>query len=121
MTTTEFLALALITIAVTLALFPMFLAMTRRRPSPSLDPDIDDDTRRPIMGELTNPLAQQIPVTSTGREELQRLLMAAGFYHRSALSEYLAIRTVATLVPIFIAVAIALVVPNAMMMRVLIG
>ena len=119
MTTTEMLAMALITIAATLALFPMLLMMTRRRPTATSD--LDSDDHRPIMGELTGPLAHQIPMSNTGRDELQRLLMAAGFYHKSALNEYLAIRTVLTLVPLFVAGAIALLVPNPVVTRVIIG
>lgn len=49
---------------------------------------------RPIFGELTEPLAAQLPQLRAGDDALLRNLRRAGYYKPSARSEYLALRNV---------------------------
>ncbi len=55
-----------------------------------------------VLGELTPALAGQIPMTETGKTELQRDLMAAGMYRPTALMEYTAVRALLTITPLIV-------------------
>ena len=53
-------------------------------------------SKRPlVLGRLTDAFAFMIPVSKEKEEKLRRELMQAGYYHRKALEEYLAVRNFA--------------------------
>lgn len=118
---------ALIGVGLTAGLFPLLLLMLRRPARPGdpadlpqdLPEEFDDREPEPILGGLTDPFASQVPMRRAVKNELQQELFAAGFYHRSALAEYRAIRTVLILAPLLIAGAAALLVEPQQVTRVL--
>jgi tight adherence protein C len=61
-----------------------------------------------LLGELTPALAEQIPLTEKGRQDLQRELIDAGYYRPTALMEYVALRTVLLFVPLIGAAVVAI-------------
>ena len=75
-----------------------YLVLTRRRqqvesrlvPTPLSDPSIGSKPEL-VLGDMTPALAAQIPMTATGRSELQRDLLSAGMYRPTALMEYLSL------------------------------
>ncbi len=92
-----------------------YLVLTRRRqqvesrlvPTPLSDPSIGSKPEL-VLGDMTPALAAQIPMTATGRSELQRDLLSAGMYRPTALMEYTALRAVLTITPLIAAGVIAL-------------
>jgi tight adherence protein C len=92
-----------------------YLVLTRRRqqvesrlvPTPLSDPSIGSKPEL-VLGDMTPALAAQIPMTATGRSELQRDLLSAGMYRPTALMEYTALRAVLTIMPLIVAGVIAL-------------
>jgi tight adherence protein C len=71
------------------------------RPKPAPEDEVPED---PLAGAL----AAQLPAGPRGEQELLRLLWGAGYYHRTALTDYLAIRAVLCLAPLFGAGVMAL-------------
>jgi tight adherence protein C len=67
-----------------------------------------DSSPNLVLGDMTEVLSQGLPGTHRDREEILPELVRAGMYGPSALVEYRAIRTVLILMPLFFAVAIAL-------------
>jgi tight adherence protein C len=61
-----------------------------------------------LLGELTPGMAAQVPMTEKTKAELQKELVAAGYYRKTALMEYAALRTVLVLAPIVGALVLAL-------------
>src|SRR5262245_32348440 len=53
-----------------------------------------------VLGELTPAIAAQVPMSEEKKSELQRDLLAAGFYRQTALVEYGAIRAILTFGPL---------------------
>jgi tight adherence protein C len=80
-----------------------------------------DDMPELVLGGLTPILAEQTPITKSGKEELEQELRAAGFYRPTALMEYRAVRAVLTLLPLFGGGALALLVPPASMPMIAVG
>lgn len=64
-----------------------------------------------ILGNATPILADQMPLDSEKRLELNRDLLQAGYYRSTALVDYAAIRAVLVILPLFLAGALALLVP----------
>jgi tight adherence protein C len=84
------------------------------------------ETATPSSGELTlgpvaEALARGLPTPESTRSELQRDLWAAGYYRSTALTQYLALRTGLTLLPILGALVLALIVPREYIAGVLVG
>lgn len=100
--------LGLATVAVFALAVAAALAQRRRR----LEAEADDHSAtlpssaqaeaNSIFGPLTAPLAAQFPIHKDRAPEIQQELREAGFYHRSALIEYQAIRTALTVLPLVI-------------------
>jgi tight adherence protein C len=61
-----------------------------------------------LMGEMTPALAAQVPMSEAKKTDLQKDLLAAGYYRKTALLEYGAIRTILTFTPIILALIWAL-------------
>lgn len=70
-----------------------------------------------VLGELTPALAAQVPMSEEKKTELQRDLLTAGFYRKTALVEYGAIRAVLTFTPLILALAWALLVDREQMLN----
>jgi tight adherence protein C len=80
-----------------------------------------DSTPDMVLGSATDALAGQLPITGEKRVELRSELQQAGFYRRSALQEYAAIRAVLIFLPILAAGLLALLVEPRFMLPVLFG
>jgi len=80
-----------------------------RRTRERLQPRGEETGSKPelALGGMTEGLAAQVPMREETRSDLQRELLAAGFYRKSALTEYAAIRTILTISPILIAGVVA--------------
>lgn len=96
----EWLQIALIVAGIACGLFPLFKLILRRDADP-LDADAD--------------LAIEPVGTSSslfgGGDDLRKLLLGAGYYHRTAMADYQTIRMSLTLAPIFLAAAAVLILP----------
>jgi tight adherence protein C len=53
-----------------------------------------------VLGEMTPAIAAQVPMSEEKKTELQKDLLAAGFYRKTALVEYGAIRAILTFAPL---------------------
>src|SRR5437764_12543002 len=82
------------------------LWLSRRRALP--DDDRDPDM---VLGEWTNAWSAQIPMTKEGQAELKQDLRAAGYYRRTALIEYAAVRALMVIVPLIATGVFALLSP----------
>ncbi len=105
----DWLQIALIVAGITSGLFPIFLLLFRKQP----DPLAEDDDRdpEPAMGGFTEPLAAQMPLTASGSDDIQKLLLGAGYYHPNALQDYRAIRVSFMLSAVLLTLAVALILP----------
>src|SRR5947209_20167400 len=113
----EWLPLAGVFLVVTGLLLGLYL-LFRRRPQPdrlrAADLDGDEPPRPAVFGKLTSPLAEQLPPRPAVRAELVQELRSAGFYRPTALTDYLAVRTVLVLLPVIAAGLLALLVEPAL-------
>jgi tight adherence protein C len=80
-----------------------------------------DEREELLLGELTGPLAAQIPTAESTRLDIERELRSAGYYGRKAFLEYSAVRTILVLVPLVAAGILALGVETDQMAKVVIG
>ncbi|MBX7105500.1 MAG: type II secretion system F family protein [Gemmataceae bacterium] len=115
----ETILIALVVAGITCGLFPLFLILLRR-PETAIDVSGTGEDE-PAFGALTGPLAAQIPLTESGKDDVQKLLLGAGYYHKTALLEYRAVRVALTIAPLFITGAIALIVPPERLTTTLVG
>ncbi len=81
-------------LAVSLLFFGAAMLMTRRGASREADVFAAGQTRPMIFGPLTRPLAALLPVGAKTRKRLSLDLCRAGYYHRDAANEYLALRNI---------------------------
>jgi tight adherence protein C len=86
-------------------------------------PDDSDTDSQPdlVLGEMTPPLAGQLPMPESTRADLAQELRAAGYYRPSAVTEYAAIRAVLVIVPLLTAGVLAVVLASAALPKVLVG
>jgi tight adherence protein C len=68
--------------------------------------------RGPLFGRGTGALARLIPTNPEAQQSIQKELLRAGFYHRSALIDYLAVRSLLTILPLILALEGALLTDN---------
>ncbi len=61
-----------------------------------------------ILGDMTEPLSLQIPISREDQEQLQKELRSAGLYQPTALMEYKALRAVLTIGPLIVGGVISL-------------
>src|SRR5437016_5624747 len=81
---------------------------TRERLKSSDEDDPATERLQMVLGEMTPGLAEQVPMTLKARLELQKELMAAGFYRLTAITEYAAIRTILVVAPLILSGVLAL-------------
>jgi tight adherence protein C len=74
-----------------------------------------------LLGNLTPALAAQVPMTEETRDELNQELRAAGYYRKTALLEYAAVRTMLVVTPLVVTGVLALVVPPDQIGRIVFG
>lgn len=109
----EWLLLTLVFLLVVLFTFAVYQAILERRRRETarelsaLEP-IADPASGMILGGLTPVLAEHSPIMADKRPTIQQELRQAGFYHRSALLEYQAIRAVLVILPLLGAGILAL-------------
>ena len=107
MTTNELATLGVIFVVVWTASFAVVYGLIRRgrdrkkRLPPASDQE--ESQTELVLGSLTPALAEPFPVSESSQTDLQRDLLAAGFYRKTALTEYLAIRTVLIVLPLLVA------------------
>ena len=82
----------------------VWLSRTRAKPDDDQDPEM-------LLGTWTPAWSAQIPMTAEGQEELQQDLRAAGYYRRTALLEYTAVRALLVVVPLIATGVVALLLP----------
>jgi len=104
----EWLLPILVALGITCGLFPIFLLLLNRRPQPL--PVDDERLDEPVLGDFTEPLATQMPMSESVQGDVHKLLMGAGLYRSTALTEFRAVRTALFLAPLFLTLAAALVV-----------
>jgi tight adherence protein C len=122
----EWVALGLLFVVVSGGLFLLLQLGNgrRRRVESRLTPDVStqlDSAPELLLGDLTPALAEQTPMSERDRTELERELRDAGFYRRTAVMEYAALRAVLVFAPLLVAVVLALFVEQAQMPAVAIG
>jgi tight adherence protein C len=71
-----------------------------------------DHARDLLLGKLTPALAGQAPMAQTRQAVMGRELREAGFYHRGALLEYLAVRALLILAPLLVGGTITVLAPR---------
>jgi len=111
----EYMLLGLVFIFFAGVSFMGYVMLSRRRvrveerlvPSTPSDPSLGSKPEL-VLGDLTPALSAQIPMSESGRSDLQRDLLAAGMYRPTALMEYTAVRAVLTITPLIAAGLIAL-------------
>lgn len=81
-----------------------WLARGRPKPNDDQDPEL-------LLGAWTPAWSAQIPMTKEGQAELKQDLRAAGYYRRSALLEYTAVRALLVVVPLLLTGVVALLAP----------
>jgi len=67
----------------------------------------DEPKRELILGPLTTGMSAQIPMTKLAKTEIQVELRTAGFYQPTALLEYRAVRSLLVIVPVLVALGLA--------------
>src|SRR5579872_6172151 len=80
--------------------------LSRKRSQPD-----DDQDPGMVLGEWTPALSAQIPMTKEGQDELKQDLRSAGYYRRTALLEYTAVRALLVIVPLIVTGTVALLTP----------
>jgi tight adherence protein C len=80
--------------------------LSRRRSKPD-----DDQDPEMLLGTWTPAWSAQIPMTKEGQEELKQDLRAAGYYRRTAVLEYTAVRALLVVVPLIATGTVALLMP----------
>ncbi len=107
----------------------ILVSLVLRRPEPEAkrlkteDEASDGEAEPPlVLGELTtafsDPSSKQTPSVNA---DLQNDLRSAGFYRPTAIVEYRAVRNLLVLVAVFGTAIVALLVPNPLVIRVLLG
>jgi tight adherence protein C len=72
-------------------------------------PEWEDSTpRAPLFGSWTEAIGSLLPMSAASQEAVGKALLRAGFYHRSALIDYRAVRSLLTLVPVLVGLELAL-------------
>ncbi|MEO2088037.1 MAG: type II secretion system F family protein [Gemmataceae bacterium] len=116
---TKYVLLGLAVMAVPLALYVLFRPRVRKV---TVEEAADDASQHElVLGDMTQAFAGQLPGGDRDREQLMPLLRQGGFYRRTALIEYQAVRAMLVLTPLVIGVAAALLVDRRYTLPVLLG
>jgi tight adherence protein C len=105
--------------ALTYALLRLLTRARRSAADRWADPDIEAEVPQPLLGQWTEGLAAQLPMTRKGKGELQSALRTAGFYRPTALLDYRALRSLFVVVALLGTGLVGLLVPSAMVRNVL--
>jgi tight adherence protein C len=81
--------------------------LSRQRAQPD-----DDQDPKMVLGEWTPAWSAQIPMTQEGQDELKQDLRAAGYYRKTALLEYTAVRALLVIAPLIATGVFALLLPT---------
>ncbi len=121
----EWIQLGIVFLSVTVAVLAVLLWRRRRQAwaDDRLRAGREDADERPnlVLGPFTEALSSQLPLTGRARLDLQKELRLAGFYRRTALLEYTALRTLLVLVPLVATGVIAALAPADRVEGVLLG
>jgi tight adherence protein C len=71
-------------------------------------PKGDEVKRELVLGPLTTGLSAQVPMSRAAKSEIQVELRSAGFYQPTALTEYRAVRSVLVVLPLLLALVVAM-------------
>lgn len=103
----------------------VFVSLVLRRSRPEEDrlgAGTEQDTaQRPVLGGYTTALADYLPRSGDASAALLNELRAAGYYRPTAVREYRALRNLSVLIAILATATIALLVPAASALNVLLG
>lgn len=107
--TEELLWLALIFLLVSVGAFALVYRLTgTRRSQDRLQSGLEPESKPELaLGSMTEGLAAQLPVGTQPGSDIHRELLAAGYYRKSALTEYAAIRALLTIGPLIVAGIVA--------------
>ncbi|OWK35260.1 type II secretion system F family protein [Fimbriiglobus ruber] len=98
---------------VAVACCAVLLSLARRPSVRRLDPGgvaAGDADPPPVLGDMTDVLAGGLPGAARDELEIAPILLRAGYYSRTALVQYRAIRALLTLAPVFVAAGVAMLV-----------
>jgi tight adherence protein C len=90
----------------------------QKKAAPELLPESSSEY---LFEGLTKPLAGMLPSTEDGRVTLQQELRTAGYYHLTALTDFLSLRNVLVLLALLLAFGLALVLDAAYIPAIVIG
>ena len=79
-----------------------------------------DEPTEPVFGPMTEPLANQVPVSEEGEKDATKLLRQAGYFSPRAVKDYYAVRYIAVILPIVVTALLALQVDEDQLMLTLI-
>lgn len=122
---TQWIWLGIIFLGITGLFSTFFLWMIERREQArekaraEQDSDSDDSDPNIFLEKFAPALAQQIPLSETAAPQMGQELREAGFYSPRALTIYLAVRTLLTLVPLFVTFGLATILPPEAIPRIL--
>lgn len=74
-----------------------------------------------VLGDLTPALAAQLPIMSFDQSDIAKELKTAGYYGKTAILEYAAVRAILVIAPLIATGILALMVDQDQMVKVLIG
>jgi pilus assembly protein TadC len=114
----EWIQFGLFFLAVTAVVLGLMILLGRRRREDRLRSD-EDGPDELVFGPITPALAGQVPMSGRSQSEVQKELHLAGYYRPTAVLEYTAVRALLVLVPLFATGAVALLVPDDEVQRVL--
>jgi tight adherence protein C len=106
--TNDWLTMGWIFVAVAGVAFILLNRLWLARSHVKLDDDKDPE---PVLGAWTAAWSAQIPMTKDGQAELKQDLRAAGYYQRTALLEYTAVRAILVIIPLIATGVVALLAP----------
>jgi tight adherence protein C len=113
-------AIFLLALTLTFSLVYRFSGNRRTRERLLVKGDETGSKPELALGEMTEGLAAQVPMREETKSDLQKELLAAGFYRKSALTNYAAIRTLLTILPILVAGVVAALSDNSQLVTILI-
>jgi tight adherence protein C len=117
---TELIWLSLIFLVVVAVSFSLVYRLAgSQRARSRLQGDEPESKPELALGPMTEGLAAQLPMGGEARSEIQKELLAAGYYRKTALTEYAAIRALLTIGPLIVAGIVAAVADTSQLLTIL--